>query len=99
MNNNFDEILKILFGIESGFYQPSYYKEKTPFDEGYNGNLKPVENIDNMQEKRNKYQYNRNKSIEQGYIKPELVENKPISAPLHYEEWLKRLKRKRMGLL
>lgn len=84
--------------IEKGFYQPPYYKEKTPFDDGYDGNLKPVGNINNKEAIRNKYQYNRNKAIEKGYIKTELNENKPIQAPPSVEEWMKRLKRQRMGL-
>lgn len=86
--------------IESGFYQPAYYNEKTPFDDGYKGNLNSVGNIENKEFKRNKYQYNRNKAIQNGYIKP-ISENQQNTQPLSLvseEEWLKRLRRQRMGL-
>lgn len=86
--------------IETGFYQPIYYNEKTPFDDEYNGNLNSVGNIENREFKRNKYQYNRNKAIQNGYIKP-IVENKQNAQAISLvseEEWLKRLRRQRMGL-
>ena len=55
--------------IQDGFYTPPYYNELTPFDSGYKGNLQPVGDIPNREAKRNKYQYNRNKADERGYIK------------------------------
>ena len=55
--------------INEGFYTPPYYNEITPFDKGYKGNLQPVGDIPDRDAKRNKYQYNRNKAIEKGYIK------------------------------
>lgn len=55
--------------INEGFFVPSYYKELTPFDKGYKGNLTPVDEIPDRDAKRNKYQYNRNKAIEKGFIK------------------------------
>ncbi len=61
--------------ISDGFYRPSYYDELTPFDKGYNGNLNPVEEIPNRDFKRNKYQYNRNKAKEAGYIKNITTDN------------------------
>lgn len=61
--------------IQEGFYKPSYYDELTPFDEGYNGNLNPVGDIPNRDAKRNKYQYNRNKAKEKGYIKDIAYDN------------------------
>lgn len=61
--------------INEGFYTPSYYNEITPFDKGYKGNLQPVGDIPDREAKRNKYQYNRNKAIEKGYIKNISMDN------------------------
>ncbi len=56
--------------INEGLWRPDYYNEITPFDKGYNGSLNQVdENIPDRQNKRNKYQYLRNKAIQDGIIK------------------------------
>ena len=57
--------------IKDGIFRPSYYKDVTPFDEGYKGNLNPVGDIPDRESKRNKYQYYRNKAVERGLLKTE----------------------------
>lgn len=61
--------------LKDGLWRPSYYNELTPFDDGYDGNLKPVGDIPNKEKKRNKYQYNRNKAIQNGIIKSDVKAN------------------------